>query len=148
MLSEFESYENTLTMRKTQINLLWNNAAMKEAELYYKAIYDEKKELSEIIVEVEKQKLRGVIALLYGAIKAANPKMDIRKFNQLCNTKYYKEYLSVVADGIKNYLPEPAKDLGEGVDESWPDTQAEIKKKKGSKKISLTGDSGSGFSES
>ncbi len=130
-MSDFTSYENILILGKVHVKLFWNNRSMKEAESYYKKIYDEKKELSEIIDELGNGKLRSVVALLYGAIKAADPNMDINKFSSFFKSEAISTYLEVVSDGIENYMPEPERNLAEGVDESWPDTQAEKKKETG-----------------
>jgi hypothetical protein len=76
--------------------------------------------------------------------KKANEKIDAMVFGRIYKNEHLKEYIDAVLSGMTAYLPEPeVTDHGQNLDEDWPDTQAEIKKKKLPKK--RTGDFGTGL---
>jgi hypothetical protein len=65
-------------------------------------------------------------------------------FGRIYKREHLKEYIDAVIEGMAAYLPEPeAVDHGQNLDEDWPDTQSEVKKKTSLTK--RTGDSGIGL---
>lgn len=135
----FENYATFDRVRK----LKWCNNTILYAIEYYRIIFKEKTDYDRIMKELQDKKMRAVIALLYGAIKAANNKINIMVFGRIYKNENLKEYIDAVIEGMEAYLPEPEiQDHGQNLDESWPDTQSQVKKKELSKK--RTGVSGSG----
>lgn len=115
--------------------LKWCNNTILYAVEYYRIIYKEKIDYDMIMKEIQDGKMRAVISLLYGALKAADKRVDIMFFGRIYKNDNLKEYIDAVIEGLQAYLPEPEiHDHGQNLDEDWPDTQAEIKKKELSKK--------------
>ncbi len=125
--------------------LVWSNAAIVNACHYMMTLYQKKTTYDEIIKEfLSKGTIESTIALLYGATKAANDRMDVFWFGRIYRSSNLDSYINAVIQGVASYLPEPEiKDSGNNLDESYPDTQAEVKKKKIRK--GMTGDTGSGL---
>lgn len=114
---------------------------------YYAQVLGEKITLEQLLDEVHTTKLRAIQALLYGALRAADPHMTIREYERMYCPHNLAEYVSEVLIGISSYLPEPDKTpeaLADKESKQWPDTQSE--KKKTPKAKSGTGASGSGSS--
>ncbi|NLU36874.1 MAG: hypothetical protein GXX01_07635 [Clostridiales bacterium] len=115
--------------------LKWCNNTILYAVEYYRIIYKEKIDYDMIMKEIQDGKMRAVISLLYGAARAADNRIDIMLFGRIYKNENLKEYIDAVIEGMEAYLPEPEiQDHGKNLDEDWPDTQAEIKKKGLSKK--------------
>lgn len=115
--------------------LKWCNNTILYAVEYYRIIYKEKIDYDMIMKEIQDGKMRAVISLLYGAARAADNRIDIMLFGRIYKNENLKEYIDAVIEGMEAYLPEPEiQDHGKNLDEDWPDTQAEIKKKELSKK--------------
>lgn len=135
--------ENSATFLAPR-TLRWNNAALAFACDYYAQVMGEKITLEQLLEEMGSTKLRAVQALLYGALRAADPHMTIREYERMYCAHNLTEYVHEVLAGIASYLPAPEVSLTATADEEstqWPDTQTEKKKKTLNPG---TGDSGSG----
>lgn len=141
-LQDFYAYENEATFDKVR-RLKWCNDTFRYAIEYYNGLGIDM-DVDSILSEITGVKIRAVLALLYGALRAEYPKVTIGYFNHVYQNNNITEYIDVVIDGIKHYMAEPDKSISQelDLDKKWPDTQAELKKKELSKK--QTGDSGSG----
>jgi hypothetical protein len=141
-LQDLYPFENYATFDHAR-RLRWCNNTILHAIEYYRVINGTKIDFDLLVKELQAGKLRAVISLVYGAVRAADDKMDIMAFGRIYKNDNLKEYIDVAITGMAAYLPEPEiTDQGQNLDEEWPDTQAEVKKKTSSKK--LTGDSGTG----
>lgn len=144
-LQDLYPFENYATFDKVR-KLKWCNNTILYAIEYYRIIYKEKITYDLLLYELANTKMRAVIALLYGALKAANYRMDIITFGRIYRNENLKEYIDAVIEGMQAYLPEPEiQDHGQNLDEDWPDTQSQVKKKGLLKK--LTGAFGIGLQE-
>lgn len=133
-LQDLYPFENYATFDKVR-KLKWCNNTILYAVEYFRIVYKEKMDYDLIIKELRDGKIRAVISLLYGALKAADKRIDIMRFGRIYKNDNLQEYIDAVVEGLEAYLPEPEiQDHGKNLDEDWPDTQAEIKKKGLSKK--------------
>lgn len=133
-LQDLYPFENHATFDRVR-RLKWCNNTILYAVEYYRIIYKEKIDYDMIMKEIQDGKMRAVISLLYGAARAADNRIDIMLFGRIYKNENLKEYIDAVIEGMEAYLPEPEiQDHGKNLDEDWPDTQAEIKKKELSKK--------------
>lgn len=141
-LQDLYPFENYATFDKVR-KLKWCNNTILYAIEYYRVIYKEKLDYDMIMKEIQDAKMRAVISLLYGALRAADKQIDIMDFGRIYKSENLKEYIDAVIEGMKAYLPEPEiQDHGQNLDEGWPDTQSQVKKKGSFRK--LTGGFGSG----
>ena len=141
-LTDFLPYENTAILGMER-SLKWCNETIIHAIAYGKSVCGDLDDYDKIMVEIHRGTLRVIQALLYGALKAADPKMTIKRYQMLYKPARLQEYVVAVLEGMNHYLPEPAvADSGVDLDPEWPDTQAEVKKKTVTNR--RTGDSGSG----
>jgi len=128
-LQDLYPFENHATFDRVR-RLKWCNNTILYAVEYYRIIYKEKIDYDMIMKEIQDGKMRAVISLLYGAARAADNRIDIMLFGRIYKNENLKEYIDAVIEGMEAYLPEPEiQDHGKNLDEDWPDTQAEIKKK-------------------
>jgi len=128
-LQDLYPYENYAKFDKIR-RLKWCNNAVLYAIEYYRVAYGVKTNFDLMLRELQDGKLRAVIGLLYGALRAADNTIDVAKFNKLYRVNNLKEYIDVVIEGMMAYLPEPEiQDHGQNLDESWPDTQAKAREK-------------------
>lgn len=128
-LQDFFPFENYAEFDHVR-RLKWCNNAVFNAIEYYRVIYGVNIDFDSIIKEMQDGKMRAVISLLYGALRAANNRLDIMAFGRLYKSDNLKQYIDIVVEGMKAYLPEPEiQDHGHNLDESWPDTQSEVKQK-------------------
>ena len=128
-LQDLYPLENYATFDRVR-KLKWCNNTILYAIEYYRIVYKEKMTYDLILNEIENTKMRAVLALLYGALKAADDRIDITTFGRIYKNDFLKEYIDAVVEGMEAYLPEPEfYDHGENLDEDWPDTQSEVKKK-------------------
>ena len=128
-LQDLYPFENYATFDKVR-KLKWCNNTILYAIEYYRVIYKEITNYDVIVKELQDSKMRAVISLLYGALKAANNQTDIMTFGRIYKSDNLKEYIDKVIEGMEAYLPEPEiQDHGRNLDEDWPDTQSEVKKK-------------------
>lgn len=128
-LQDIYPFENYVTFDRVR-RLKWCNNTIIRAVEYYRVIYDTKTDYDVIIKELQDGKMRAVISLLYGALRAANDRIDIITFGRLYKNDNLKQYIDAVIEGMKAYLPDPEiQDHGQNLDEGWPDTQSEVKKK-------------------
>ena len=144
-ITDFYAYENYASF-DTQRPLKWCNGAIMYACQYYDQAFMEKITYDKILEDMLTGKLRAIVSLLYGAARMADNRIDYNRFGRIYKSQNLQEYINVVLAGIKHYQPEPEiKDSGENLDDSYPDTQTEVKKKTPTK--SLIGDSGTGLPE-
>ncbi len=70
--------------------------------------------------------------------------MDYKAFCDIYTNDHLLDNMNAIIEGMAAYLPEPEGhiDSGKDLDERWPDTQGELKKKESS--TELTGDIGTG----
>ena len=128
-LQDLYPLENYATFDRVR-KLKWCNNTILYAIEYYRIVYKEKMTYDLILHEIENTKMRAVLALLYGALKAADDRIDITTFGRIYKNDFLKEYIDAVVEGMEAYLPEPEfYDHGGNLDEDWPDTQSEVKKK-------------------
>lgn len=127
-LYAFENYATFDCIRK----LKWNNNAMRYAVEYSRVALGIETTVDLIWAGVKNVSAQTVLALLFGALRAADPTMDIPLFGAIYKSDFLGEYLAAVIEGMKNYLPDidEGADHGQNLDESWPDTQGELKKNK------------------
>lgn len=138
---DFYPYKNTVRMNEIR-SLTWSNGTILEAVYFYKVIFEVDITADALLAELQSKKLRAIQALLFGAIKVSNPEFTTDMFAKIYKPENLSEYVAVVLNGMVHYYPEPEiKDRGEDLDESYPDTQKEVKKKRQGR----TGGSGSGF---
>ncbi len=141
-LSDYFPYENTAEFDFERL-LKWSNATIVYAIDYCKKVSNEQLDYDTLVQELLKGTLRSVQALLFGALKAADHKIDIKRYTQIYKPDNLAAYVTAVMDGMAHYMPDPEiKDTGKDLDDAWPDTQAELKKKASTKR--RTGASGSG----
>ena len=126
-LQDLYPLENYATFDRVR-KLKWCNNTILYAIEYYRIVYKEKMTYDLILHEIENTKMRAVLALLYGALKAADDRIDITTFGRIYKNDFLKEYIDAVVEGMEAYLSEPVYDHGENLDEDWPDTQSEVKK--------------------
>lgn len=138
-LYPYENYADFDFVRR----LKWCNATILYALEYYRTVQQAEIDYDTLMAELQSVKMRAVIALLYGALRANDGNMDLKTFGTVYKTEKLAGYIDAVIDGIKHYLPEPEGNDPQKLDEEWPDTQAELKKKKSKKK--QIGDIGSGL---
>ncbi|HHU77829.1 MAG TPA: hypothetical protein GXZ29_02960 [Clostridiales bacterium] len=110
--------------------LKWCNNTILYAIEYYRVVLNIKTDFDLLINDMKDGKLQAVISLLYGALRAVDTKVDITEFGRIYKPGNITQYINVVVEGLEAYLPEPEiLDHGQNLDESWPDTQSEIRKK-------------------
>lgn len=125
-LYPFENYVMFDKMRR----LKWCNNTILYAIEYYRVVFNQKMDFDLLLKDMQDGKIQAVISLLYGALRAADNKIDIIKFGRIYKNDNLNQYIDVVVEGMEAYLPEPEiLDHGQNLDESWPDTQSEVKKK-------------------
>lgn len=144
-LQDLYPHENYVTLKGKEYRMKWCNAAFLHAIDYYKKTHSEEITYDGLINAVRNSKMAGVVALIYGAVRAANPSVDYIRFCNIYDNESLMENISAVLDGVSSYLPKPdgVVDDGRNLDESYPDTQGELKKKESSSEP--TGDSGTGL---
>jgi hypothetical protein len=139
-LTDFFPYKNSAKL-DIERPLKWANETILRTIEYYQSVCHETTDYDAIIAELRNGSLRPIQALLFGALKAADPKMNTKRFSQIYKPHYLAEYVTAVMDGMANYFADSdMKDTGDDLDPEWPDTQAEVKKKT----LRPTGGSGSG----
>lgn len=141
-LTDFMPYINKAVFDHER-QLKWCNATMAYAVEYARdnGIGDTS---DEVLDATEKGNLEGMKALLYGALRAATLAMTLKRFYDIYKPENLYQYMEAVGDGIRHYRPEDTGDNGEDLDESWPDTQSQVKKKK-KKGRARTGADGTGL---
>jgi len=138
-LTDFFPIENSVQLDRDR-QLKWSNAAILHAIQYYQEICGIKVAYENILDELRAGTLRAIQALLYGALKAADDRITIKLFGKIYRPANLEQYVLAVASGMSHYMPDSeVLDNGKDLDEEWPDTQAEVKKKKSGQ----TGDTGS-----
>ena len=128
-ITDYFPYENSdnFDINRT---LKWSNETIINAIKYYESVCGVKISYDDILVELRSGTLRSIQALLFAALKTADPKMTAQRFSQIYKNANLPSYINAVLDGMSHYLPEPTdKDQGENLDPDWPDTQEELKKK-------------------
>lgn len=143
-LQDLYPHENYAELDKPR-RMKWCNSALLYAMDYYRRTYGEEITYDGLIKALRELKMAAVTALIYGGVRAADPDVDYIVFTRIYeNNEHLMDNVSAVLEGITAYLPEPGGviDAGRDLDESYPDTQAEVKKKES--KTEPTGDSGTG----
>jgi hypothetical protein len=143
-LYPFENYA-TLDDPKNPRRMKWCNNTMLYATEYYRRTIGEEITYDGLIKAVRNMKMAAIIALIYGGVRAADPDIDYTRFANIYKSNdHLMDNVSAVLEGITAYLPEPdgVIDDGRDLDESYPDTQAEVKKKES--KTKPTGGAGIG----
>jgi hypothetical protein len=130
-LQDLYPHENYATLRGKEYRMRWCNAAFLHAIDYYRKTHGEEITYDGLINAVRESKMSGVVALIYGAVRAANPSVDYIRFCSIYDNDHLTDNISAVLEGVSAYLPEPegVVDDGKNLDESYPDTQGELKKK-------------------
>ena len=105
-LQDLYPFENYATFDKVR-KLKWCNNTILYAVEYFRIVYKEKMDYDLIIKELRDGKIRAVISLLYGALKAADKRIDIMRFGRIYKNENLKEYIDAVIEGMEAYLPEP-----------------------------------------
>jgi len=142
-LQDLFPYENYADFDRVR-RLKWCNNSILYAIEYYRVVLKQKTDFDLLLKDMQEGKIQAVISLLYGALRAANSKVGITEFGCIYKNDNLKQYIDAVVEGLEAYLPEPEiQDHGKNLDEDWPDTQSEIKKKELSKK--RTGGFGTGL---
>jgi hypothetical protein len=141
-LQDLMPYENHTTFDHER-RLLWCIDAMLNAIRYYREAFEEETTRDTLLDELERYNQRVIISLLYGALRAADEQMTPFMFARIYKKNNLKQYIDVVLEGVVHYLPHPGEQAKHSrkLDESWPDTQSEVKKKT----PAWTGDGGSGL---
>ncbi len=139
-LHDLYPFENYATFDKIR-KMKWCNNTFVYAIEYKRVVLGEQTDYDKIMQSIGS--IDTIIALIYGALKAANDKIDISNFGRIYKGEHLKEYIEKVLEGVKMYHPEPEiKYSDDDLDEGWPDTQGELKKKVSTKR--QTGASGTG----
>jgi len=145
-LYPFENYATLGAEKPRQYRMRWNNNAILYALEYYRITAGKEITYDELIglLNNRPMSMTAIIALIYGAMRAARPSIDYKVFCDIYTNDHLADNITAVLEGMAACLPEPEGniDSGKDLDEDWPDTQAELKKKE-----SLTeplGDSGTG----
>lgn len=121
--------ENYATFDRVR-KMRWDNEAILNAISYHQMVSGHEITYDDILDGLNHNDMACVIALIYGALCSADKNMSFTKFGNVYRNEYLTEYLDAVNEGINHYLPDPTIDDDlEDLDESYPDTQAEIKKK-------------------
>lgn len=132
-LYPFENYATLGAEKPRQYRMRWNNNAILYALEYYRMTAGEEATYDILIEKLggNPMDMTAIIAFIYGAMRAARPSIDYKAFCDIYTNDHLLDNMNAVIDGITHYLPEPDGhvDSGKDLDEDWPDTQAELKKK-------------------
>lgn len=128
-LTDLFPFENSASFDRDR-QLKWCNAAVLHAMAYCKQISDIDLSYEQMLDELREGRLRAIQALLYGALKAGDDRVTVKRFGDIYKTGNILQYVEAVIDGMAHYLQPPgSKDDEKDLDPEWPDTQKEVKKK-------------------
>ena len=127
-LQDIGPYRNQVTLDRVRWLRWCNRAILHGLEYYGQAV--ETTNSDTLISKVASGDIAAMLALLYGAASAEDPGITPATYTRMVQPERGPEYVDVVLDGLRHYLPPPqVQDDGQNLDEDWPDTQAEVRKR-------------------
>lgn len=104
-VSNLFAYTNTVTMNGKELPCKWNFGTFARAEGYC-LLLDEDLSAVELLELVKKADMTAIMALLYGAVKEANPRLNDLVFSRNYRHAEMVQYQKCIFDGVMNFLPD------------------------------------------
>ena len=97
-------------------DLRYTNAAMRNAEDVYDDIYHaETCDWTRILNDIAKGKLKGVMAVYFGALKTVLPRLTWQEFDDKFRLDMIEEVRNMMLSAVSNAMPEAAPGDGKNV---------------------------------
>lgn len=112
--ADISAPRRTIRVQEKDYDLLFNNAAAREAEFVYEACYGHSAGYLRIVAHVAEQRYGALAAITYGALAAAQQEagasvMPFAVFDKLFDYAALLHHYSTIAEGIAAALPEAPK---------------------------------------